>query len=342
MVETTAQLNASNGSNESDSPEVIRARIQETRAHMSEVVDAIQDRLSPERLTQEAKEIVKDATVRKVERITNMATHKAENWRSQVVETVRQNPIPAAMIGIGLGWLLFGGNRSTESGYDSPERHYDMPSNRVKYYSQQKPFLAKAQDTLSENMSNVQEKAGEMTQNVQDTFSQTAGNIQTKAGEMANNLQAKAGEMASKAGEVTSNLQAKAGEMASKAGEVTSDLQTKVGEQADYLSQQTQQQMRRAKQGFQTTLEENPLAIGAAAVVAGAAIGLMLPITQKEDELMGETRDRLLHQAQDAAKETLKKVEHRAGEAYRVATEGETSNTGDEEETPSYSSFSTR
>jgi hypothetical protein len=342
MVETTAQLNASNGSNESDSPEVIRARIQETRAHMSEVVDAIQDRLSPERLTQEAKEIVKDATVRKVERITNMATQKAENWRSQVVETVRQNPIPAAMIGIGLGWLLFGGNRSDESGYGSAERYYDMSPNRVKYYSQQKPFLAKAQDTLAENMSNVQEKAGEMTQNVQDTFSETAGTIQTKAGEMANTLQAKAGEVASKAGEVTSNLQAKAGEIASRAGEVTNDLQTKVGEQADYLSQQTQQQMRRAKQGFQTTLEENPLAVGAAAIVAGAAIGLMLPITQKEDELMGETRDRLLHQAQDAAKETLKKVEHRAGEAYRAATEGETSPAGDEEEMPSYSSFSTR
>jgi hypothetical protein len=335
MVETTAQLNASNGNNESDSPEVIRARITETRSHMSEVVDAIQDRLSPDRLTQEAKEIVKDATVRKVEKMANMATHKAENWRAQVVETVRQNPIPAAMIGIGLGWLFFGGSRSSEDQYSYSERYYNTPSNRVKYYpQQQRPFMAKAQDTLAENMSQVQERAGEMTQNVQDTLSETAENIQTKAGEMASNLQAKAGEVSNtlqaKAGEVTGNLQAKAGE-----------LQHKVGEQADYLSQQTQHQMRRAKQGFQTTLEENPLAVGAAAIVAGAAIGLMLPITQKEDELMGETRDRLLHQAKDAAKETLKKVEHRAEEAYRVATEGENGESA-EEEMPSYTSFSSR
>ncbi len=297
MAEATTHLDASIWSDETDSPEAIREHIRQTRANMSEIVDAIQAKLSPERLTHEAKEMVKDATIRKVENMAHMATHKAETWRAQVVETVKQNPIPAALIGIGLGWLLIESARSSSEEEHAYSQRYDMPSRVGTYYSEQQPFMTKAQTAISENMSNIQDKASEMTQNVQERMGEVAENVQMKASEMAGNIQA-------------------------KASEVTSNIQAKASEQADYLSQQAQYQMERAKRTVQTTLEENPLAVGAAAVAAGAAIGLMLPITQKEDELMGETRDRLLHQAQEAAKETLKKVEHGAEEAYRVVTEG--------------------
>jgi tRNA uridine 5-carbamoylmethylation protein Kti12 len=315
MVETTSQLSTSTWSDDSDSPEVIRARIQETRTHMSEVVEAIQLRLSPERLTQEAKEMMKDATVRKVEEMANMTMNKADSWRTQMMETIRQNPIPAALVGIGLSWLLIEGRRSpTHRQGDYSGRYYD-PSREMRYYPEQKPLMAKAQDTIAENVSQVQDKASEMTQNVQDKLGQVAGTVQAKAGDVANRASETASNLQAKASETASNLQAKASEM-------TSNLQSTVSDQADYLSRQAQYQTDRAKQTFQNTLEQNPLAVGAVAIVAGAAIGLMLPITQKEDELMGEARDRLLHQAQDKAKETLKMVEDRAGEAYRTATEG--------------------
>lgn len=314
MVETTTQLKPSDWNDESDSPEAIRAHIKQTRAHMSEVVDEIQTKLSPQRLTQEAKEMVKEATIRKVEDMANTTMRKADIWRSQVMETVKQNPIPAALIGIGLGWLLIEGSRSSSShyGYESNynDPYYGTSSGRVRYYPQEKSFTSKAQESISENVNYVQQRAGEMTQNVQHKVGEVADNIQAKTGEVVDNLQATATNLGSRASEMAGNLQAKAG-----------DLQHKVTEQTDYLSNQAQYQMERAKQGFQNTLETNPLAVGAVAVAAGAAIGLMLPITQKEDELMGEARDRLFNQAQDMAKETLKKVEDRAGEAYRAVTE---------------------
>jgi hypothetical protein len=73
--------------------------------------------------------------------------------------------------------------------------------------------------------------------------------------------------------------------------------------------------------------------------VGGAAIGLMLPISQKEDELMGEARDRLLHQAQDKAKETLKMVEEGAGEAHRATAEAVQENQSQQQEAPFSTSF---
>jgi F0F1-type ATP synthase assembly protein I len=161
MVETTSQLTTSTWSDDPNSPDAIRAEIEETRARMSNTVDAIQAKLSPERLTQEAKEMVKDATVRKVEKMANMTMHKAESWRSQMMETIKQNPIPAALVGIGLGWLLIEGTRSSSYNYDQADysgQYYD-PSKGMRYYPEQKSSMAKAQDTISENMSQVQGKA---------------------------------------------------------------------------------------------------------------------------------------------------------------------------------------
>ena len=54
-------------------------------------------------------------------------------------------------------------------------------------------------------------------------------------------------------------------------------------------------------------MEERPLAIGAAALALGVVAGLMAPSTRKEDELMGETRDRLMERAKEVGEEALEK-----------------------------------
>lgn len=53
----------------------------------------------------------------------------------------------------------------------------------------------------------------------------------------------------------------------------------------------------RVKSRYENMLEDNPLALGACAVAAGLAIGLLLPPTQRENEIMGEARDSLMDQA---------------------------------------------
>ncbi len=76
---------------------VIRAEIRETRDRMGETIEEIGERLNPNRLKAQVKQDVRDATIGRVENFTNV---------------IRENPIPAAMIGIGLGWLLM--NRRQE------------------------------------------------------------------------------------------------------------------------------------------------------------------------------------------------------------------------------------
>jgi ElaB/YqjD/DUF883 family membrane-anchored ribosome-binding protein len=52
-----------------------------------------------------------------------------------------------------------------------------------------------------------------------------------------------------------------------------------------------------ARESYDGILEDNPLILGAVAIAVGLAVGLLAPPTQKEDAMMGPTRDHLLDQA---------------------------------------------
>lgn len=58
----------------------------------------------------------------------------------------------------------------------------------------------------------------------------------------------------------------------------------------------------RANEGFHHMLEDNPMALGAMGIAAGALLGAMLPITRKEHELMGEASDHLTREAREIAR----------------------------------------
>jgi Skp family chaperone for outer membrane proteins len=284
---------------DSDDPEVIRARIEQTRAEMSETVNTIQEKLSPEHLKQQAQEMVREATVGKVEEMANMANRKVRNWRSNMAETIKQNPVPAALIGIGLGWLLMSGrdDSDVETQYYYPQEFgYSRP------YSRQSGF-SEVQHRASDAVRNVQERAGDMAHNVQEKASDVAHNVQDKVTGVADQVQEKVSGVASQA-----RMQ-------------TEQLTTEAQQQAEEMRQWARYEAWQAKRTYQQTLQDNPLALAAVALAAGAAVGLSLPSTQTENELMGQARDRLVQQAQTTAQETMDKVRHVAEEATQAATE---------------------
>jgi len=60
--------------------------------------------------------------------------------------------------------------------------------------------------------------------------------------------------------------------------------------------------------------EQNPLAVGALALVAGVGVGMLLPSSQRENRLLGETRDRLVSDAQRTASRFGETVKNSASE----------------------------
>ena len=64
----------------------------------------------------------------------------------------------------------------------------------------------------------------------------------------------------------------------------------------------------RARNRWESMLDENPMALGIAALAAGALIGATLPQTDVENEYLGETRDQMLESAREVAHDAVEKV----------------------------------
>jgi hypothetical protein len=92
----------------------IRADIEETREEMGGTLQELGDRLEPGQLVQQAKDNVRDATVGRVE-------ETAKGVSDMVMDTIKNNPIPAALAGAGLALLWM--NRSNGSDTDRYDQY---------------------------------------------------------------------------------------------------------------------------------------------------------------------------------------------------------------------------
>ena len=243
-----------------DEVEQLRLELAHTRAQMSETVYALQSRANPTYVREQATEQVKN---------------------SGLAQTVRDNPIQAALIGagmIGLAWLIAGG-RSQDAGTGSGQQSLPGAS-YTEPYRQDYPYGSPTGYDYGD-----------------------AGSEQGRVGRSAEQARQRAGEMSGQARE-----------RMSQAGDRTR-------EQAGRAQAQAQEQAQRAQGGFERALQENPLAVGIAAIGIGAAVGLAIPSTAKENELMGETRDQLATRAQRQVQEASQRAQRIAQEARSAAEE---------------------
>ncbi|MDQ4074612.1 MAG: DUF3618 domain-containing protein [Chloroflexota bacterium] len=123
-----------------DRPEELEEQIEETRAEMSETLDAIQRKLDPDRLKEQAVETVKDAaeqakeqviqtareatqsamdtahdqTIGRAETIAHEAQDTAMEVGNSMMDLITRNPVPTALAAAGLGWLLLENQGGTE------------------------------------------------------------------------------------------------------------------------------------------------------------------------------------------------------------------------------------
>jgi ElaB/YqjD/DUF883 family membrane-anchored ribosome-binding protein len=265
MDEATDQIIAADSD---DNTEQLRAEIEDTRADMSQTINEIQERLSPENLMDQVKETVREATIGKVERVMSSvgetiseATEPALEMAGRagnaikevgttVADTFYKNPIPLALIGLGVGMLVMRGFRGQSYSSSSSQR---LPQGRRSNY-----------------------ELGDVGQPRVQTQQSTGANALNQVKETASDL-------------------------ASRSTDALSNIGTKAKDSASAVSSR-----------FQRMMHENPLAVGAVAVAAGTAIGLVLPSTQFESEYIGETGERLVERVEDVARDALGKVQDAA------------------------------
>lgn len=273
-----------------DETEHLKAQIEETRSQMGETIDALQEKLSFSNVSDQvsetvsnaietAKDSIYDATIGKAVEFMKSAGDGISN--SGVVRTVKRNPFPLLLIGVGAGLLAYqsysgGRSRRSRSSGRYLSGRYDAEYGR------------------SEGMNLGESGTGESyTGKAYNRISDTAsGAYQSVTGAVSNAYEGVSGKL----GDVYSS----AGDVANRALDTAGEYKDKAYETYDYY------------------IDENPLAVGAVALAVGAAVGLAIPATRFEGRVMGEARENLLHKAQDVAGDLVDRAKQVASEAGKT------------------------
>jgi hypothetical protein len=120
---------------------------------------------------------------------------------------------------------------------------------------------------------------------------------------------------------MVSGVQERMSAAGERVGGMATSAREGIGHTAERLRHQARQQGGRTKETFSYLRDEQPLVLGALGFALGAALGAGLPPTQREDELMGEARDQVVHRAQELGEEQLDRAKHVAAAASGAALE---------------------
>ncbi|HEX5828910.1 MAG TPA: DUF3618 domain-containing protein [Candidatus Limnocylindrales bacterium] len=271
--------------------EQLAAEIDETRGDLTQTIAAIGEKLEPANIAREATDTVKATTLGKVEQMTYGAQ---ETWREVssgnaggILDTIKSNPVPAGMVGLGLAMLLMNKGKQAQGSSYRP-----MPMGAPGYQS------FDYGSSLPGDHGYTRQRSSWEQQEWDRRGGNAGGNPLEKVGSSVAGAAGSAGETVSQAAD-------QAGQRVSELADTVGQAAGEIPQQAGYAFQQGSSQVRRF-------IDENPLGAGVIAMAAGAALGMLLPATQVERQTIGQARDQLVGQAESTVHQALDKVEEQA------------------------------
>ena len=283
-------------------PEAIADDIRETRAEMDETIDALSAKLDPANLVDQAKEVFSSSA-------RDAGTSMMESFKdSSFLDTIKENPVPAAAVGLSVAWFLSKmgeaeSDRYRDERYRATGDPYYAPRPRVRYgtspryamyddrayggpYDDRDPYDARRFGGASDDES-MADKASGALDTVKDKASDAVDAVKDKAGDLADSAR----------------------DAVSGSADATRD-------QAHRARQQAGRYERQAASWLDRQMTANPLAVGAVALAAGALVGLSVPETDAEHRAFGDQADDVKRQLADVASD---KVDTVKGAAQDVA-----------------------
>jgi len=299
---------------------VTRVEIEQTRVELGDTLDAIKEKLNPQILMEQAKDTVREATIGRaqdavgqaVDNVKETVAGAADSAKAamsnageatrgtgtMIIETIKENPMPAAITGLGLAWLWM-----------SARQHHAAPSYPRRYTEQygytERPtaqLYGQNWDRTGYQEQGLYPEPGPIDQ-AKASASRMAGQVQDQASDLGRRVQ-------DKVGEVSDRVQDQASQIGGQVQDTMSDL----GSRAQY-------QARHASDQFGRMLQESPLAAGAIAMALGAGLALAMPMTPQENRLMGDARDQLVDKAQDAVEGVAQSAQNAVQDAVHDAVD---------------------
>lgn len=249
-------------------PALLEREIDQQRADIDHIVDALENKLSPGQL---------------FDRLVNFSKGNGGELAQNLGATIKAHPLPALLTSVGLAWLYASRNDPAPGSADTGFRRSGYVGATA---------MSTGREASSGDGNDI--GLGQRAQGLGDQVSDKIGQVTDKVSDGWNQATARASELSDR--------------MTDKLHDVTGklhDASATVGAKAQQATDTLRQQGTRAKQSFNQMLNDNPLALGAIGVALGALLAAALPITEQENQLLGKASDRVTDKAKEAVRSTV-------------------------------------
>ncbi|MDR9762786.1 DUF3618 domain-containing protein [Rhizobium redzepovicii] len=269
-------------SNEKTSADLQR-EIDQDRQRIGDRIDAIQERMSPGQLVDEVLAYAKDSG--------------GGEYVSNLGQALKANPLPVALMGVSLAWLMAKGTPASPPAGHLAEPEYPLypangPVRRIgPPESQNGTRYSHFADSSGNRLKALTDESGHRAGHFIDEAGKTYRGFADAAGRHVDQITDETGTMFDAAtgwaAETWEQAKSAASGMSARASAAASSLSTQSSSAATSLQEQTS----KLNGMILTQFRDQPLVGGALAFAVGAAIGAALPHTETEDELLGEISD---------------------------------------------------
>jgi hypothetical protein len=271
----------------SPASEQIEQDIGATRARLDSTMGQLQERLTVRNLANSA---------------AHAAVHGAGVGSRAALRAIKNNPVPAALVGLGVAWLIMDKFRA---------RSFNRATQRGGYGDN---------DWLAPGATYTPGGRGASGPSIASRIGEGASAAAHAVGDAARSGAHWARETGAGAAEWAKD---KVSTAASGVSEKVSAGGSAIGEKASQWAHSGREMAGRAREGFWDTYDDNPLMIGAAAFAIGLVGGLSMPSCSVENRLMGRASKNLKDKVKAAGEEALeagKQVASRAADSLQSSS----------------------
>lgn len=328
---------------ENKSAAELQREVEQQRSRLEDRIDQIQEKLSPGQL---------------VDELLNYTKGGGGDFLNSLQKNVTANPLPVALLGVSLAWLIAKPGSSSAASSTSSDRAWDDSINGRRGYGRYEEDedypvavitgsslqrVSNSADDRGSHHSEFLDDAGKKYRAASDAAGRRAGHFIDEAGKRYKGFTNAAGnrveDFRDEAGNLLDEANGWANHAWQRAREMLHDAQDAInktsndgrarvssaagnfGNQVGNVGNQVGNQMGSLNETIMAQFRDQPLVAGALAFAAGAAFGAALPHTEQEDALLGEAADNVKGMAAEQAHDLYDKGRDKASEIYGEAAD---------------------
>jgi hypothetical protein len=292
---------------------LIEREIEQDRRRIEEKIGAIQERLSPGQLIDEA--------------IAYAKGHGGAEYVSNLKSSAVTNPLPVALIGIGLAWLMAKPSHTANVNASArAETQYPLATVTGDVRRSQSAVLEGDQryshfhDSTGKSFRALADETGRRAGHFIDDAGNTFRGFADASGQQIDRIVDEAGNALDAASGWVESAWSAVTDVVAGVGSGISDGRSSLQRSAASSMDTMHQQSARFNDMVQTAFKDQPLVGGALAFAFGAAIGAALPKTEQENAIIGETAATVKKTLVAEADKALEKGNELASDAIETAT----------------------